>query len=195
MQVTQTQSQGLKREFKVVLPAADLAERVEGQLAEIKAKAQVPDFRPGKVPVSHLRRLYGRSIMAEVVQEAINEANRKIIEDNQLRLATEPQIGFPSEAQAFEKVFDTQADLAFTVAIEVLPKVELGSFDDIEIERLVADVSAADIDQALMRLAELPTRTWFLKKLPATRPGDLWEITPLTPLIPRLGRDHSTPAA
>jgi hypothetical protein len=78
MQVTQTHAQGLKREFKVVLAAADLAERVEGQLIEVKAKARIPGFRPGKVPVSHLKRLYGRSIMAEVVQDAVNEAHRKI---------------------------------------------------------------------------------------------------------------------
>jgi trigger factor len=155
MQVTQTQAQGLKREFKVVLPAADLAERVEGQLAEIKAKAQIPGFRPGKVPVSHLKRLYGRSIMAEVVQEAVNEANRKIVEDNELRLAMEPKIDFPGDNQELEKVFGAQSDLAFTVVLEVLPKIEIGSFDDIEIERLVAGVSSDEIDQALMRLAEL----------------------------------------
>jgi trigger factor len=155
MQVTQTNSQGLKREFKVVLPAADLAQRVEGQLAEIKAKAQIPGFRPGKVPVSHLRRLYGRSIMAEVVQEAVNEANRKIIEDNQLRLAQEPAIDFPDDSQQLEKVFESQSDLAFTVALEVLPKIEVGSFEDIEIERLIARITDADIDQALLRLAEV----------------------------------------
>jgi trigger factor len=155
MQVTQTQAQGLKREFKVVLPAADLAERVEGQLAEIKAKAQIPGFRPGKVPVSHLKRLYGRSIMADVVQEAVNEANRKIVEDNELRLAMEPKIDFAGDNRELEKVFGAQSDLAFTVVLEVLPKIEIGSFDDIEIERLVAGVSSDEIDQALMRLAEL----------------------------------------
>jgi trigger factor len=155
MQVTQTNAHGLKREFKVVLPVSDLAERVEGQLAELKAKAQIPGFRPGKVPVAHLRRLYGRSIMAEVVQEAVNEANRKIVEDNELRLAMEPKIDFPSESQEIEKVLDAQTDLSFTVALEVLPKVEVGSFADIEIERLVAAVSGADIDQAVAKLAEL----------------------------------------
>ncbi|MGH6857188.1 MAG: trigger factor, partial [Methylocella sp.] len=117
MQVTQTHAQGLKREFKVVLAAADLAGRVEGQLAEVKAKARIPGFRPGKVPVSHLKRLYGRSIMAEVVQDAVNEANRKIIEDNQLRLAMDPKIDFPGDSQEIEKVFEAQADLAFTVAL------------------------------------------------------------------------------
>jgi trigger factor len=154
MQVTQTYAQGLKREFKVVLAAADLAERVEGQLIEVKAKARIPGFRPGKVPVSHLKRLYGRSIMAEVVQDAINEAHHKIIEDNQLRLAMDSKIDFPGDGQEIEKVFEAQADLAFTVALEVLPKIEVGGFEDIEIERLIAGVSGADIDQVLARLAE-----------------------------------------
>jgi trigger factor len=154
MQVTQIHSQGLKREFKVVLEGADLAERVEGQLIEVKAKANIPGFRPGKVPISHLKRLYGRSIMAEVVQEAVNEANRKIVEDNQLRLAMDPKIDFPADGQEIEKAFEAQADLAFTVALEVLPKIEAGGFEDIEIERLIADVSGADVDQVLARLVE-----------------------------------------
>ena len=154
MRVTQTHAQGLKREFKVVLAAADLAERVEGQIIEIKAKARIPGFRPGKVPVSHLKRLYGRSIMAEVVQDAVNEANRKIVEENQLRLAMDPKIDIAGEGQEIEKVFEARADFAFTVALEVLPKIEVGGFDDIQIERLVAEVSGADVDQVLARLVE-----------------------------------------
>jgi trigger factor len=154
MEVTQTNAQGLRREFKVVLAAADIAERVEGQLAEVQAKARIPGFRPGKVPVSHLKRLYGRSIMAEVVQDAVNEANRKIVEDNQLRLAVDPRIDFPADAQEIEKAFEARADFAFTVALEVLPRIEVGGFEDIEIERLVAEVSGADVDQVLTRLAE-----------------------------------------
>jgi trigger factor len=154
VEVTQTHAQGLKREFKVVLAAADLAERVEGQLAEVKAKARIPGFRPGKVPVSHLKRLYGRSIMADVVQDAVNEANRKIIEDNQLRPAMDPKIDFVEDGQYIEKVFEAQADLAFTVALEVLPKIEAGGFEEIEIERLSAVVSDAEVDYVLAGLAE-----------------------------------------
>jgi trigger factor len=154
MQVTETLSQGLKREFKVVLPATDLASRLEGQLSEMQAKARINGFRPGKVPVAHLKRLYGRSLMAEVVQEAVGEAHRKIIEDNALRPASEPKIDFAGEKEELEKAFATQADFAFTVALEVLPKIEIGSFDDIEIERLVADVADAEVDEVLNRLAE-----------------------------------------
>jgi trigger factor len=154
MQVTETLSQGLKREFKVVLPAADLATRLEGQLAEMQAKARINGFRPGKVPVAHLKRMYGRSIMAEVVQEAVNEAHRKIVEDNALRPASEPKIDFAGDKEEMEKAFEAQADFAFTVALEVLPKIEISGFDDIEIERLVADVADSEIDEVLNRLAE-----------------------------------------
>ena len=79
MQVTETLSQGLKREDKVVFPAKDLAQRLEGQLADMKDKVRINGFRPGKVPAAHLKRLYGRSVMADVLQNAIGEANRKII--------------------------------------------------------------------------------------------------------------------
>jgi trigger factor len=163
MQVTETLAQGLKREFKVVLPAADLATRLEGQLAEVQAKARINGFRPGKVPVAHLKRLYGRSIMADVVQEAVNEAHRKIVEDNALRLALEPKIDFAGEKDELEKAFEAQADFAFTVALELLPKIEVGGFDDIEIERLVADVSEAEINEVLNRLAE-QNRTYAAKE-------------------------------
>jgi trigger factor len=162
MEVTQTSSEGLKREFKVVLPAADLAERVEGQLAEVQAKARIPGFRPGKVPVSHLKRLYGRSIMAEVVQDAVKEANRKIVEDNQLRLAMDPKIDFPQDSQEIEKAFESQADFAFIVAVEVLPKIEVGGFEDIEIERLMVEVTDEDVGEVLTRLAE-QNRTYDAK--------------------------------
>ena len=98
--------QGLKREYKVVLPAQDLASRLDTQLNDLRGKARLNGFRPGKVPVAHLRRLYGKSIMADVVQEAVNEANRKIVEDNDLRLATEPKLDFPEEGKKFADVIE-----------------------------------------------------------------------------------------
>ncbi len=154
MQVTETRSEGLKREYKVVLPAGDLASRVENQLNEIRAKAQIKGFRPGKVPVAHLRRLYGRSIMAEVMQEAVNDAIRKFIEDNALRLAGAPRIDLPKDEGELEKAFEAKADLSYIVALEVLPKIEVGSFDDVQIERLVADIPDSEIDDNVKKLAE-----------------------------------------
>jgi trigger factor len=154
MQVTETLSEGLKRQYKVVLAAQDLATKVEGQLAEIQSKAQIKGFRPGKVPVAHLKRLYGRSIMAEVVQEAVNDANRKIIEDNNLRLAGSPKIELPDDQAELQQAFEAKADLSYLVALEVLPSIEIGTFDDIEIERLVADIPEEDVDAAVKNLVD-----------------------------------------
>ena len=117
MQVTETLSQGLKREFKVVLPATELEKRLNDELATLKDRVKINGFRPGKVPVGHLRRVYGRSVMGDVVQNAVNEANRKIVEDNSLKLAFEPQVQFPENKDEIEKAMDAKGDLAFTVAL------------------------------------------------------------------------------
>jgi trigger factor len=154
MQVTQTSSQGLKQEFKVVLPAADLAAKLGAQLAEVQAKAQIKGFRPGKAPIGHLKKLYGKSIMGEVLQEAVNEANRKIVEENQFRIAVEPKLDFPGGQDEVERALAAEGDLAFTVVFETLPKFEIGSFDDISLERQVAEVSDADIETALKSLGD-----------------------------------------
>src|SRR6476660_6042825 len=95
MQVTETRSEGLKREFQVVLPLAALEERLTSELTTLKDRVQLKGFRPGQVPVAHLRRVYGRSVMADVVQNAVTEAKRKIVDENGLKLAQEPRIEFP----------------------------------------------------------------------------------------------------
>jgi trigger factor len=153
MQVTETSSAGLKREFKVVLQAEELAAKLDTQLADLKDKVRLNGFRPGKVPIAHLKRVYGRSVMGDVVQEAVTEANKKIVEENSLRLALEPHFDFPGGQQEMEKVMEAKGDLAFTVAFETLPKVEIGSFEDVELERLVADVPEAEVEQVLDRMA------------------------------------------
>ena len=154
MQVTETSAQGLKREYKVVMPAADLAAKLESQLAEMKTKVKINGFRPGKVPTAHIRRMYGKSIMSDVVQEAVNEANRKIVEDNKLRLAGEPKLDIIGGQAEMEQVLEAKGDLAFTVAIETLPAFEIGTFDDVAVEKLVVDVPDADVDEALQRMAD-----------------------------------------
>ena len=154
MQVTETLSQGLKREYDIFLPASDLAEKLNGQLADLKAKVRINGFRPGKVPVEHLRKVYGKSVMADVVQEAIASANKKIVDDNDLRLAREPKIELPTDQSVIEAALEARGDLNFKVALEVLPVFEIGDFSQIALERLVADVEDAEVDAALDRLAE-----------------------------------------
>ncbi len=154
MQVTQTLSEGLKQEFKVVLPAGDLAAKLETQLAEMRAKAQIKGFRPGKAPISHLKKLYGKSLMSEVLQDAVNEANRKIVDDNKLRIAAEPKLDFPGGQDEVEKALEAAGDFSFVVTFETLPSFELGSFDDISLERPIAPVTDEDVEKSLQALAD-----------------------------------------
>ncbi len=154
MQVTETLSQGLKREYDIFLPASDLAEKLNGQLADLKAKVRINGFRPGKVPVEHLRKVYGKSVMADVVQEAIANANKKIVDDNKLRLAREPKVELPTDQSVIDAALEARGDLNFKVALEVLPVFEVGDFSQILLERLVSDVEDADVGAALDRLAE-----------------------------------------
>ncbi len=153
MQVTETLAQGLKREFKVVLPVTELEERLTSELATLKDRVRINGFRPGKVPVAHLRRVYGRSVMADVVQNAVNEANRKIVEENSLKLAHEPAIQFPENKEEVERAMDAKADLAFTVALEVLPTFEIADVSDVTVKKPVAAVSDGEVDESLQRMA------------------------------------------
>jgi trigger factor len=154
MQVTETLSQGLKREYRVVVTAHDLDDKVNARLDEIKGTVRINGFRPGKVPVGHLKRIYGKSVMAETIEATVRDANAKIVADHNLRLAMEPQVKLPTEELAIQAVVEGKADLDYSVAMEVLPKIELADFKDIKLERLVADVGEDEVDQAVTAIAD-----------------------------------------
>lgn len=154
MQTTETLSQGLKREYQVVLAAAELAQKLDSQLAGLKDKVRINGFRPGKVPMGHLRRLYGKSIMGEVVQEAVTDAQKQIVDDNHFRLAGQPKLNFPEDRDEMEKVLEATGDLKFGLSFEILPTFEVGSFEDVELERLVAEIPEEEVQQSLDQLAE-----------------------------------------
>jgi trigger factor len=154
MEVTETLSDGLKREFQVQVPAADLAARVTERLGELKDRIQLRGFRPGKVPVNHLRKIYGKAVMAETIEAVIRELNAKIVSERGLKLAMEPKVTIPNEATAVENVIGGESDLAYTLALEILPKIELADFQGIKLERLVAEVTDAQVNEALEKIAE-----------------------------------------
>jgi trigger factor len=154
MQVTETGAAGLKREYRVVVPATDLEARVKERLDDLKGRVQLRGFRPGKVPVAHLKKIYGKSAMAEVIEAAVREANNKIVSDNGLKLATEPKVVLPSEEGAVEGVIEGKSDLAYTVEMEIVPPISLMDFKTMKLDRLRADVTDAEIDQALQALAD-----------------------------------------
>ena len=154
MQVTETLSQGLKREYNVVVSAGDLATKLDTQLSDLKNKVRINGFRPGKVPMAHLKRVYGRSVMADVVQDTINAANKQIVDDNGLRLAMEPKVELPTERDAIDAALEARGDLAFKVALEILPQFEIGEFSDIALEKPVAEVEDSEVERAINNLAD-----------------------------------------
>ncbi|HYF54066.1 MAG TPA: trigger factor [Salinarimonas sp.] len=167
MQVTETLSQGLKREFRVVLPAAELEQRLSGELDTLKGRVKINGFRPGKVPVAHLRRLYGRSVMAEVVQNAVTEANRKIVDENGLKLANEPEVKFSEDQEEVAAALEAKGDFSFTVALEVLPAFELADISDVSLTKRVASASDEDVNETLTRMAK-QNASWVSKGDDAT---------------------------
>ena len=152
MQLTQTLSDGLKRQFQVTVAAVDLETRMNTEIESLKTKVRINGFRPGKVPTAHLKRLYGKSVMADVVEKTVADANRKIVEDNQFKLAMEPQINFPEDKDLIDRMFDGKADLSFGINLEVLPKIEIVDHSGIEVTREVVEIEDSEVNTALERM-------------------------------------------
>src|SRR5689334_1074784 len=154
MQVTETLSEGLKREFKVVVPAAELDAKVNQKLDELKARVRINGFRPGKVPVAHLKRMYGRATMAEVIESTVRETNNSIVSERGFKLAADPKVTLPEDKEAVEQLIEGKSDLNYTMALEIVPPIALGNFKDIKIEKPVAEVAEDEVDKAIERIAE-----------------------------------------
>jgi trigger factor len=154
MQVTETLAEGLKHEFKVSVPASDLDAKADAKLVDLKDKVKLNGFRPGKVPVSHLKKVYGRSVMAEAIDQTIRDTNTQIFTDRGFRLATEPKITMPTEQAEVEELLAGKTDLTYTVAIEVVPTIQLADFKTFSVEKPVVEVTDAEIDEAIKRIAE-----------------------------------------
>jgi trigger factor len=154
MQVTETLAEGLKHEFKISVPASDLDAKADAKLVDLKDKVKLNGFRPGKVPVSHLKKVYGRSVMAETIDQTIRDTNTQIFTDRGFKLATEPKITMPTEQKEVEELLAGKSDLTYTVAIEVVPTIQLADFKSFSVEKPVVDVTDAEVDEAIKRIAE-----------------------------------------
>ncbi len=162
MQVTETLSQGLKHEFQISVPAADLDAKAGARLVDMKDKVRLNGFRPGKVPVSHLKKVYGRSVMAETIDQTIRDANTQIFTERGFRLASEPKITMPTEEKEVEQILAGKSDLTYTVTIEVVPSIALADFKSFTLEKPVAEVTDTDVDEAIQRIAD-QNRTYAAK--------------------------------
>jgi trigger factor len=154
MQVTETLSEGLKREFKVVVPAAELDAKVNARLGELKDRVRINGFRPGKVPVAHLKRVYGRSAMAEVIEATVRDTNNQIVTERGYKLAADPKVTLPTEQDAVEKLISGESDLDYTMAVEIVPPIELADFKTIKLTKLTSEVTDAEVDEAVTRITE-----------------------------------------
>jgi trigger factor len=166
MQVTQTNADGLKREYKVVVPSTDVAVKIAGKLDMLRQRVQLPGFRPGRAPLGLLKKQYGKAVMGEVLEETVNEVSQKTLADNALRPALQPKIEVTK--------FDEAADLEFTMAVEVLPEIDPGNFAELKLERLVADPSEDDVNRALESVAK-QSRQFAETDAPAEK-GDITVI-------------------
>src|SRR4026208_2410341 len=153
MQVTETLSEGLKREYKVVVPAAELDAKVSQRLDDLKGRVRINGFRPGKVPVAHLKRMYGRSAMAEVIEATVRDTNNQIVSERGFKLAADPKVTLPTEESAIEQLINGKTDLNYTMALEIVPPITLGDFKTIKLTKLSADVAETEIDEGIKNIA------------------------------------------
>jgi trigger factor len=146
MEVTQTLSEGLKREFKVVVPAAEVEKKMSGRLDELSRQVRLPGFRPGKVPVSLIKKRYGDSVRGEVLSQAIDESWQEALTKESLRPASQPKIEIVE--------FKEGADLEYKMAVELIPEIPQPAFGEIQLEKLTTDVADDEVDKAIQRLAD-----------------------------------------
>ena len=151
MQITETVSEGLRREYKIVIAAGDLDQRLTGRIEEMKPRMHLKGFRPGKAPTSYLKKTFGKSMMGEIVEQAVNETSQKTVAERELKPAFPPRIDVVS---AMDQVVEGKSDLEFTVKIDLMPEFELADVSKIEVEKLVADITDTEVDEALKRVAE-----------------------------------------
>ena len=153
MEVTETLNSGLKREFKVVVNAAELAKDVDVKLKDLAGRAQIKGFRPGKVPTAHLKSLYFKSLMAEVVQATVDAQARKVFSDRNLKPAYQPEARMPDNQAEVDAIIEGKGDLAFSVAAEIVPEFEVQDFSGLNLERHLVVPDKQHIDEALGRIA------------------------------------------
>ncbi len=147
MNVTETLNEGLRRKLDVTIPATVLSSKLDEKLEEVRGKVQLKGFRPGKVPTSHLKKVYGRSLMSEVMQDSINDTVSKTLEERSEKAATQPEIDLSEDQAEINRVLDGEGDLAFSVSYEVLPPVELMDFKTIKLEKPVVEVTDEQVDE------------------------------------------------
>src|SRR5579859_5686980 len=168
MQIVEKSNEGLSRVFGVTVPMSDLNEALDARIAEVTPTLNIKGFRPGKVPTAHVRRLYGKALMSEVVEKTLNETTQKVLEDNKLRPAAEPDLK-PEADMA--QVIEGKADLSYELAVDVMPEFEPVDVTKLSLTRPVYEPTAKEVDEAVADLAK-QNRTYETRTGKAVKAAD-----------------------
>ncbi len=165
MQVKQLKQEGLNYEIEVTVTAKDIADRVDSRLAEIAKTIKIPGFRPGKVPLKIMKQKYGKAVMGEVLEAAVNETSQAAMEEQDITAALQPKIEVKS--------FDEGSDLVYVMNVEVLPKIEVKDYKGFKLKKLVAKADDDAIDEALEKIASMRKSSEAIKGDRKTKSGDV----------------------
>ncbi len=165
MQVTETLSEGLKRAYTVVVPAADIESKRAARLANLGKTLNLPGFRPGKVPPTVVRQRYGSAVTAEVLEQSVSEATQQVLTERGLRPALQPKIDLVN----LDPTAGSDKDLEFKVELELLPEITLPDFSTIQLTRMKAEVAPETVDKAVTEIAQ---RNRTTEEIPAEERGD-----------------------
>ena len=160
-QIVEKSGEGLSRVYGVTIPAGMLSDKMEAKIAEIRPTMQLKGFRPGKVPASHVKKMYGRQIMGEIVQAAVAEANQQALEQGKVRPAAEPELDLDNAA--VERAMAGEGDLAYELKVEVMPEFEPVDLAGLSLVRPVHAPTDEELDEQLAELAA-QNRTYAAKE-------------------------------
>ena len=154
MQVTETLNEGLKREIRIVVPATDMEARLAERLEDARSKVRINGFRPGKVPAAHLRKMYGKSLMAEIVNEILADSSRNVLQERGEKAAMQPQVDMTEDEAEAGKILDGKADFEFTLSYEIIPPIEIQDPSSIAVTRQVVDIADEEVEEQVRQIAD-----------------------------------------
>jgi len=151
IQITQKSGEGLSRVYGVTVPIKDLLDKLEAKIVEIRPQMNIKGFRPGKVPAAHVKRMYGKSLMSEIVQQTLNDGQQQALDEAKVRVATSPDLQLAGD---IEQVLDGKADLTFDLAVQVMPEFDPVDIATLELKRPIHEVGDDEVDEQLKTIAE-----------------------------------------
>jgi trigger factor len=146
MQVVEKLNEGLSRVLEVTIAKGELTQKLDAKIAEMAPKMNIKGFRPGKVPQNHVRKMYGKELMGEIIQETLNATTEQAMKDANIRPASQPEL---KPIGDIEGVIEGKSDLAYEIAVEMMPIFTPVEPASIELTRPVYEPTDADIDEAL----------------------------------------------